>query len=220
MGNTVKGLLNQQDRELKKNFDGKILGFSLRGNYSEKDYTLTSTYNFELPNKVKIQVGLPDGKTYTEGYDGSKSWELTEYVDERASAALKQGAEWPNFIKSIKDFVKNGHSAELAESATIRGISCYGIKLTQKDGFTRIYYLDTENYEIRFAEDVRPLHPTDEVKFIRTEWSEFKTFAGVKIATKSIQRDIDTDIQMSELITETVVINPEFAQDEFERLTG
>lgn len=215
---TLRELLDLQDRELKKDFVGKIFGFTLNGTYSEKDYSLSSVYKFQNPNKVKIEIRMPDGKKYTEGYDGSKSWELTEYVNERASAALKQGAEWPNYIKSIKDFLENGHMAEYVEIVTIKEQDYHKVALIQQDGFQRNYFIHSISFQIHYGQDVRPLHPKDEIKSIQTEFTEYKNFGGVKIPVKVFNRDLATGEQLSVLETDTVEINPDFAENEFEKL--
>ncbi len=90
------------------------------------------------------------------------------------------------------------------------------IKLSQKDGFGRFYFIHSSCYEIHYHQDVRPQHPNEETKFIQTELYEYNLVNGVNIPFKIVERDLETGNKLSELITETAEINPRFVSTEFE----
>jgi len=193
-------------------------GYLVEGVYTEGDMALKTNYRYALPNKRRIEVFLPDGGSYTEGYDGKQAWELTEIVFGRKDAALRHGGEWPNPLKSIKDFLERGNSGDYLGVEEYREKNYHKMKLIQKDGFERYYYIDLETFLIRYGLDVRPLHPQENKKYIETEFTNYQEIDGVKFPMISYERDLDKNEILTSIKWDKMYLNPKFDGDTFEKL--
>ena len=210
--------LDTQDFMLKKHFETKITGFLTLGTLTEKDNNFKAVYRFKYPNKVKIEIFLPDNKVYTEGFDGTRGWEMDTYVSGGPMEALRHGAEWPNSVKSVKDFMASGHQAEYQGIENIEDQNYHTLLLRQKDGFSRTYYFDIESFLHRRGRDNRPLHPGENTRNMEALFLDYKLFDGVYIATKEISKDNTTGEILLDINWTNVEINPDIAVVEFEKL--
>lgn len=184
-------ILNKQHQAIKKALETGITGYTCIGTVFEEKYgKLKTRYSQGFPNMVRIEVDLPNGGMYVEGFNGNKAWEMDKIVDGRAYEALKQGAEWPSPIKSFVMFQDRGNKVDYIGEETRGNDKFYIFKLSQIDGFERKYFVQSENGLTYFASDIRPLHPKEDWREIETRFENYKIFKGLSIPMKVVDRDV------------------------------
>lgn len=102
------------------------------------------------PDKVREEFVL-QGMVQVRAYDGKDGWQVNPFGGRRDAELLSQDDMKDLVVDSdidgpLVDYKEKGSKAELMGHDSVEGTDCYKIKLTQKNGDVRIYYLDTDSY--------------------------------------------------------------------------
>ena len=102
------------------------------------------------PDKVREEF-IIQGMSSISAYDGKVGWRLSPFGGRRDPERLSEDDTKDLVVDAdidgpLVDYQQKGHKAELVGHDSVEGTDCYKIKLTLKNGDTRIYYLDTDSY--------------------------------------------------------------------------
>ncbi len=152
-----------------------------------------SQMGMELPMEMKIKK--PDmfitnidiqGQKMVQAFDGQKGWMIIPMMSpdpqELAGAQLDQAKEQANMEGELYNYEKKGSTAEMAGKVNVDGKEMFRIKLTDKDGNLKDYFIDANTYLIaKVKAKVSAQGQTVDVEQIM---GDYKTIDGITMAMK------------------------------------
>jgi outer membrane lipoprotein-sorting protein len=108
------------------------------------------TLEQKRPGSVRIDV-VVQGLTIIQAYDGKVGWMLNPMSGRKdpepmPAGMLKSMEEQAVMDGPLIDYKAKGHTVELLGKENAEGADCYKVKVTLKNGDTRTYFIDTENF--------------------------------------------------------------------------
>jgi len=152
-----------------------------------------SQMGMELPMEMRIKK--PDmfitnidiqGQKMVQAFDGQKGWMIIPMMSpdpqELAGAQLDQAKEQANMNGELYNYEKNGSTAEMAGKVNVDGKEMFRIKLTDKEGNTKDYFIDATTYLIsKVKAKVSAQGQTVDIEQIM---SDYKIIDGITMAMK------------------------------------
>ncbi|HRX12925.1 MAG TPA: hypothetical protein P5210_14785 [Draconibacterium sp.] len=152
-----------------------------------------SQMGMELPMEMRIKK--PDmfitnidiqGQKMVQAFDGQKGWMIIPMMSpdpqELAGAQLDQAKEQANMDGELYNYEKNGSTAEMAGKVNVDGKEMFRIKLTDKEGNTKDYFIDATTYLIsKVKAKVSAQGQTVDIEQIM---SDYKIIDGITMAMK------------------------------------
>ncbi len=152
-----------------------------------------SQMGMELPMEMRIKK--PDmfitnidiqGQKMVQAFDGEKGWMIIPMMSpdpqELAGAQLDQAKEQANMDGELYNYEKKGSTAEMGGKVNVDGKEMFRIKLTDKEGNTKDYFIDANTYLIsKVKAKVSAQGQTVDVEQIM---SDYKTIDGITMAMK------------------------------------
>lgn len=189
----------------------------------EPDFTVDGVYRAVRGGRMRIDVYAGGERVFTEALDGGRAWQMgadsasLRQADERATAALWHGTQFPGNLLSLRDMEAQGHRLELVGRDTLDGVAYHVLRLTLSDAFATDWYVHPETWLIERRRDVRALHPDLDPteRRIETRWEDFRPVTGVLRPFRSWQVDLETGDTLQRVRVERIVVNPEIPDDVF-----
>lgn len=152
-----------------------------------------SQMGMELPMEMKIKK--PDmfitnidiqGQKMVQAFDGENGWMIIPMMSPDpqvlAGDQLAQASEQANMEGELYNYEKKGSTAEMAGKVNVEGKDMYRIKLTDKNGNLKDYFIDANTYLVsRVKAKVSAQGQTVDVEQIM---GDYKTIDGITIAMK------------------------------------
>lgn len=158
----------------------------LRSTNHEGKWNPEFDYRTMKPGYMWIRATYDDGVVVEEGFDGERGWEMwedkpAEYVSGDAGKALNQGAMSPVHLYGLHHMADLGADVSFEGCDDIEGEIYFVVNVVSRFGTDIDYYVSTEDYRLKRARSVRPLHPTQDPTPITIEerWSDFRYVGGV-----------------------------------------
>jgi len=101
------------------------------------------------PNLVRTDVTI-QGMTAINAYDGTTGWKISPFQGKKDPEALgedemKAILQDADFDDQLIGYQKKGYQIESLGTDDVEGTATYKLRLTNKDGDTRTYYLDEDS---------------------------------------------------------------------------
>jgi outer membrane lipoprotein-sorting protein len=152
-----------------------------------------SQMGMELPMEMKIKK--PDmfitnidiqGQKMVQAFDGENGWMIIPMMSPDpqvlAGDQLAQASEQANMEGELYNYEKKGSTAEMAGKVNVEGKDMYRIKLTDKNGNLKDYFIDANTYLVsRVKAKVSAQGQTVDVEQIM---GDYKTIDGITMAMK------------------------------------
>lgn len=146
------------------------------------------------------------GQKMIQVYDGQKGWVVAPWISsepqELTGAELEQAMAQADIDGELYNYEKKGHQVELVGKEDIDGTDMYNLKVTNKNGSVKNYYIDAEKYLINQVK-ASAVSMGQEVN-VTQKMVEYKDFDGIKIATKIIS---ETPMGNAEIVMEEVELD-------------
>lgn len=150
------------------------------------------TYYSMRPNLRKVEVDV-QGQKIIDAFDGQVAWMVNPFMggtdptkksEEESKEAAKQ-----MFEDELIDYKAKGHAATYEGEEEMGGAKTYKIKLTTRDGYEYIYFIDAETY---VPVVVRQFLSTGELKgkAIDSYMSDYTEVDGV-VVPLSMEQKVD-----------------------------
>jgi len=192
-----------------------IQSLVMRGHYKEGDFESATFIEWKRPS-LRV-VGLPP-VGYYEGFDGT-TWELStsdgkvRRPDGAAAAAGRRGAE---FDESIVDHASKGHTVSLsAKTQKVAGRDAYEVVVRLADGWTKVYYVDTETLLVVALRKAMPVHATGPDVESLTHFEDYREVAGVLYPHRFVEYKVATGAVMNTLRWDEIRANVALAGERF-----
>lgn len=190
----------------------------------EPEFVVDGVYRAVRGGRMRIDVYAGGERVFTEALDGARAWQMgadsatVREADEKATAALWHGTQFPGNLLYLRDMEARGHRLELVRRDTVQGVAYHVLRLTLSDGFASDWYVHPDTWLIERRRDVRALHPDLDPteQQLETRWDDFRPVGGVLRAFRSWQVDLASGDTLQRTRVERIVVNPELSDDVFE----
>ena len=169
------------------------------------------------PMKVHVEISL-DGQQIIRVYDGKSSgWMINPFAENKeiqplSSEELKNIADESDFDGPLVDYKTKGNRIELAGKENLDDKPVYRLKLTNKNGDIRFYFIDASSFLLLKWEGIRK---TGEQELPwESFFSDFREVQGLKYPFRIDQGSPGTEIKQT-LTTEKMEINPQIDDSHF-----
>ncbi|MFW6370446.1 MAG: LolA family protein [Bacteroidota bacterium] len=143
------------------------------------------TMKLKRPNKFRMEMEM-QGQKMVQAYDGENGWMIAPWMSSEpqdlSGPELAQAMEQANFDGELYNYSSKGTEASLIGKVNLDGKPMYNIKLTDKNGAVKNYFIDTEDHLIRKVK-ARINAQGQEVE-VEQNLSGYKEFDGVKMPSK------------------------------------
>jgi outer membrane lipoprotein-sorting protein len=182
---------------------------------------LEGTFVLELkrPRKMHIEITLGDQKVIRV-YDGkSEGWMVNPFAAEKgvqpmSAEDLKNITDESDFDGPLVDYKAKGSQIELVTKDKLDDKPVYLLKLTNKNGDARFYFLDADSFVLVKWEGIRKIE--DKEFPWESFFSDYRDVQGLKYPFRIAQGSPGTEIKQ-DLITEKIEINPQIDDAEFNK---
>jgi outer membrane lipoprotein-sorting protein len=169
------------------------------------------------PMKVHVEISL-DGQQIIRVYDGKSSgWMINPFAENKeiqplSSEELKNIADESDFDGPLVDYKTKGNRIELAGKENLDDKPVYRLKLTNKNGDIRFYFIDASSFLLLKWEGIRK---TGEQELPwESFFSDFRDVQCLKYPFRIDQGSPGTEIKQT-LTTEKMEINPQIDDSHF-----
>lgn len=152
-----------------------------------------SQMGMELPMEMRIKK--PDlfitnidiqGQKMVQAFDGQKGWMIVPMISsdpkELSGVQLDQAKEQANMDGELYNYEKKGSTAEMGGKVNVEGKEMFRIKLTDKEGNSKDYFIDANTYLISKVK--AKVSAQGQTVDIEQNMSDYKTIDGITMAMK------------------------------------
>ena len=189
--------------------------FNLKAKMSMMGMELPMVIKVKRPNKFKVEMEMMGQKTVS-AFDGEKGWMINPMmgagVQDLQGDQLKQAMSQADMEGELYNFAAKGHTAELIGKVNADGNEAFRIKLTDKEGQVKNYFIDAKNYLLlKMKAKVETMGQTVEIE---TKMVEYQEIDGIKMAKKI---DVVTPMGTQSIIMEEIKLNEKIDDSIFAR---
>ncbi len=162
-----------------------VQSFFIKAKVSQMGMELPMEMRIKKPDMFIINIEI-QGQKMVQAYDGQKGWMIVPMMSpdpqELAGAQLDQVKEQANMDGELYNYEKKGSTAEMAGKVNVDGKEMFRIKLTDKEGNAKDYFIDANTYLIsKVKAKVSAQGQTVDIEQIM---SDYKTIDGITMAMK------------------------------------
>ncbi|SHF93837.1 Outer membrane lipoprotein-sorting protein [Mariniphaga anaerophila] len=137
------------------------------------------------PNKFRMEMEM-QGQKMIQVYNGEKGWMVAPWISpepqDLSGPQLDQAMEQANIDGELYNYKEKGTTASLLGKVNVDGSPMYNIKLTDKDGNVKNYFIDADNYFIRKVK--AKINAQGQEVEVEQNMSDYKEFDGIFMPTK------------------------------------
>ena len=153
---------------------------------------MTLAPGVEAPVVMELQRGggmrmdiTVQGMVLSQGYDGTKAWIVNPLQGSKAPQEMsaddtKAVEEQADIDGPLIDYKAKGHTVELLGKEKVEGSDAYKVKVTQKNGTIRTFYIDAEHF-LEIKEESKRMQRGTEVEG-DTIYGDYKEVGGMMFA--------------------------------------
>jgi len=201
----VKEILDKHFKAIGQDKLAKVETYSIKAKVTQMGMELPMIMKMKKPNKFRMEMDMA-GQKMIQVYDGQKGWVVAPWISsepqELTGAELEQAMAQADIDGELYNYEKKGHQVELVGKEDIDGAAMYNLKVTNKNGSVKNYYIDAEKYLINQVK-ASAVSMGQEVN-VTQKMVEYKDFDGIKIATKIIS---ETPMGNAEIVMEEVELD-------------
>ena len=162
-----------------------VQSFFIKAKVSQMGMELPMEMRIKKPDMFIINIEI-QGQKMVQAYDGQKGWMIVPMMSpdpqELAGTQLDQVKEQANMDGELYNYEKKGSTAEMAGKVNVDGKEMFRIKLTDKEGNAKDYFIDANTYLIsKVKAKVSAQGQTVDIEQIM---SDYKTIDGITMAMK------------------------------------
>jgi outer membrane lipoprotein-sorting protein len=211
----LKEILDKHFNAIGQDKLAKVKTYSIRAKVNQMGMEIPMEMKMKKPNKFRMEMDMM-GQKMIQVYNGEKGWVMAPWISsepqELAGAELDQAMAQADIDGELYHYKEKGHQVELAGKENIDGIDMYNLKLTDKNGNIKNYYIDADKYLISQVK-ATAVSMGQEVT-VTQKMEGYKDFDGIKIATKIISK---TPMGDAEILMEDIKLGTDIDDSIFEK---
>jgi outer membrane lipoprotein-sorting protein len=190
--------------------------YSVKATVKQMGMEMPMYMKMKRPNKFRMEMEM-QGQKMIQVYDGEKGWMIAPWIStepqELSGNQLNQAMSQANIDGELFNYAEKGAVATLIGKVNVDGSPMFNIKLTDKDGTSKNYFIDAESYLIRKVKakvDVQG----QEVE-MEQNMNDYKNIDGIMMATTIDSKSpmgtasvVFNDIKFGENIDDSIFSKP------------
>src|SRR5690606_24574032 len=166
-------------------FRSELNSFYIKAKVSQMGMELPMEMRIKKPDLFITNIDI-QGQKIVQAYDGQKGWMIVPMISsdpqELSGAQLDQAKEQANMEGELYNFEKKGSTAEMGGKVNVDGKEMFRIKLTDKEGNSKDYFIDANTY---FISKVKAkVSAQGQTVDIEQNMSDYKTIDGITMPMK------------------------------------
>jgi outer membrane lipoprotein-sorting protein len=182
---SVKEVLDKHFKAVGQEKLVAVKSFFIKAKVSQMGMELPMEMRIKKPDMFITNIDI-QGQKMVQAFDGQKGWMIIPMMSpdpqELAGAQLDQAKEQANMDSELYNYEKKGSNAEMGGKVNVDGKEMFRIKLTDKEGNTKDFFIDASTYLIsKVKAKVSAQGQTVDIEQIM---SDYKTIDGITMAMK------------------------------------
>ncbi len=185
-----------------------VNSYYIKAKVSQMGMDLPMEMKIKKPNKFRMEIEM-QGQKMVQAYDGEKGWLVAPWLSpdpqELSGDQLKQAIQQTDLEGELYNYKQKGHSIEFTGKVNLDGKETYKLKLTNKDGSVKSYFIDAgTNLVVQVKAKIEAAGQTIDVN---QKMLDYKKIDGVNIATKI---ESESPMGTATVVMEEVKFNVDF----------
>ena len=159
--------------------------FLVQATIQQMGMELPMVMKMKRPNKFRVEMEM-QGQKMIQAYDGEKGWMIAPWISSEpqdlSGPELDQAMEQANIDGELYNYKDKGSTATLLGKVNVDGSPMFNIKLTDKDGNVKNYFIDAESYLVRTIKTKVSMQG-QEVE-VENNLSDYKNIDGILMPMK------------------------------------
>lgn len=189
--------------------------FIISAKMSTMGMDMPMTIKVKKPNKFRVEIEMMGQKTVS-AFNGDKGWAINPMlgagVKDLEGAQLNQAISQSDMEGELYNYKKKGHTAELLGKVDADGKDAYEIKLTNRDGSVKNYFIDASTYLV--AKVTAKVEAMGQSLNVETKMMEYQNINGIQMAKRV---NVETPMGTQSIIMEEIKLNEKIDDAIFER---
>lgn len=189
------------------------------GEYTYGGVTFPFKSYHKAPNLYRFTVTLNE-KYYAQAFDGKSGWKIDVFNGETVPTLLNGKAAMAmaneanvELEDTLINYKGKGHQVSLEGKDSVKGKSCFKIKITYKNGETDTCYFEENTGEL-FLKRAAAKNPELGGARLIISYSDYAEVNGIKVPFKTIFKTDDQTILT--IVTKKIEINKAVSDTEFQ----
>ena len=211
--------------QVRPNAEGPLQGVRQR---PVDEVQLPFVMDLARPHKQRFELVF-NGQTAIQVYDGTHGWKLRPFLNRNdvepfTSEEMKIASSQDDLGGPLVDYQAKGTKIELVGTEKVEDRNTYKVRLTTKDGNSRLVWIDTQNFlETKIEGQPRRLDGTNHP--VEVYYRDYRQVSGLMIpfvlethvlpVTVTATGLRDTPVPVEKITLEKVVVNPKFGDSVF-----
>jgi hypothetical protein len=191
----------------------------------EPSFTVDGIYEVDRSGRMRIDILREGKRVFTEAFDGRAGWQQGENDEHgtpasaEGSAALWHGTQSPDKVFGLHEMTRLGHRVELAGFEEIDGTRYARVRVTLKDGWETMLYLDPSTWLVARTRDHKALHvDLDPAKRpLEESLLDVRPVEGVPRSFRAVSRDLSSGAVVQTTTLTAIEVNPALDEARFRR---
>jgi outer membrane lipoprotein-sorting protein len=159
--------------------------YSVKATIQQMGMELPMVMKMKRPNKFRMEMEM-QGQKMIRAYDGEKGWMIAPWISSEpqdlSGPELDQAMDQANIDGELYNYKEKGTTATLLGKVNVDGSPMFNIKLTDKNGNVKNYFIDAESYLVRKVK-AKISSQGQEVE-IEQNLSDYKNMDGILMPMK------------------------------------
>jgi len=191
----------------------------------EPSFTVDGIYEVDRSGRMRIDILREGKRVFTEAFDGRAGWQQGENDEHgtaasaEGSAALWHGTQSPDKVFGLHEMAGLGHRVESAGDEEVDGTRYARVRVTLKDGWETMLYLDRSTWLVARTRDHKALHvdldparrPLEEALL------DIRPVQGVQRSFRAVGRDLASGAVVQTTTMTAIEVNPALDEARFRR---
>jgi outer membrane lipoprotein-sorting protein len=184
----AQSLENVLDKHFKAIGQEKLVekeSYAIKASILQMGMELPMEMKMKRPNKFRMEMEM-QGQKMIQAYDGEKGWMIAPWISSEpqdlSGPQLDQAMDQANIDGELYNYREKGSAAVLIGKVNVDGAPMFNIKLTDKDGNIKNYFIDAESYFVRKVKAT--VNAQGQEVDVEQNLSGYKNFDGIMMPTK------------------------------------
>ena len=189
--------------------------YMVKATISQMGMELPMEMKMKRPNKFRMEMDM-QGQKMVQAYDGEKGWMIAPWMSpepqDLSGQQLDQAMDQANIDGELYNYKEKGSAATLIGKVNVDGSPMFNIKLTDKEGNVKNYFIDAESYLVKKVK-AKVSAQGQEVE-VEQNLSDYKNIDGILMPMK-----MESKMPMGSaiIIFESIVFGENFDDSIFTR---
>jgi outer membrane lipoprotein-sorting protein len=189
--------------------------YSIKATVKQMGMEIPMNMKTKRPNKFRMEMEMM-GQKMVQTYDGEKGWVLAPWVSsepqELTGPELSQAIDQANIDGELYNYSEKGTTGELIGKVNMEGTPVFNIRLTDKEGTVKNYFIDAETWLVRKIR--AKINAQGQEVEVEQSLADYKNIDGVMMPSKIESK---TPMGTVEIVFDEIKFNEKFDDSVFSK---